>query len=145
MHSRKDQNQELIKLPNEWVTELGELLNSTYKDFCDKKNKSFLVLGHTYPDEIVLIISFLDEKSLGSIPITLILSADLDEKNKAENLLEVLVEFIGIFFDQVFSSEEWEDYNPNWEMEEIKDFKIYFTVSRENILLTIKANQILKD
>lgn len=145
MHSRKDQNQDLIKLPNDWLRNLGELLNSTYKDQCDKKNKSFLVLGHTFPNEVVLITSFLDEKSLGSIPITLALSADLDEKNNSEKLLEVLVEFIGIFFDQVFSSEEWDDYNPNWEMEEIKDLKIYFTVSRENILLTIKANEILED
>lgn len=145
MHSRKDQNQDLTKLPNNWLRDLGELLNSTYKDQCDKKNKSFLVLGHTYPDEVVLIVSFLDEKSLGSIPVTLILSADLDEKNKSDELLEVLVEFIGIFFDQVFSSEEWDDYNPNWEMEEIKDLKIYFTVSRENILLTIKANGILEN
>ncbi len=145
MHSRKDQNEDLIKLPNDWLRDLGELLNSTYKDQCDQKNKSFLVLGHTFPNEVVLIISFLDEKSLGTIPITLILSADLDEKNKSEKLLEVLVEFIGIFFDQVFSSDEWDDYNPNWEMEEIKDFKIYFTVSRENILLTIKANEILEN
>lgn len=145
MHSRKDQNQDLIKLPNDWLRDLGDLLNSTYKDQCDKKNKSFLVLGHTFPNEVVLIISFLDEKSLGSIPITLILSADLDEKNNSEKLLAVLVEFIGIFFDQVFSSDEWDDYNPNWEMEEIKDLKIYFTVSRENILLTVKANEILEN
>jgi hypothetical protein len=145
MHSRKDQDKPLIKLPNDWLTELGELLNTTYKDFCDKKNKSFLVLGHTYPDEVVLIVSFLDEKSLGSIPITLILSADLNGKNKSDELLEVLVEFIGIFFDQAFSVEEWDDYNSNWEMDEIKGIKFYFTVSRENILLTIKANEILGD
>jgi hypothetical protein len=145
MHSRKDQDKPLIKLPNDWLTELGELLNTTYKDFCDKKKKSFLVLGHTYPDEVVLIVSFLDEKSLGSIPITLILSADLNGKNKSDELLEVLVEFIGIFFDQAFSVEEWDDYNSNWEMDEIKGIKFYFTVSRENILLTIKANEILGD
>jgi hypothetical protein len=145
MHSRKDQDKPLIKLPNDWLTELGELLNTTYKDFCDKKKKSFLVLGHTYPDEVVLIVSFLDEKSLGSIPITLILSADLNGKNKSNELLEVLVEFIGIFFDQAFSVEEWDDYNSNWEMDEIKGIKFYFTVSRENILLTIKANEILGD
>lgn len=145
MHSRKDQNQELIKLPHDWLADLGELLNATYKEHCNKKNKSFLVLGHTFPDEVVLIVSFLDEKTLGSIPITLILSADLDEKNKSEELLEVLVEFIGIFFDQVFSQDEWDDYNPIWEMEEIKGCKIHYMISRENILLSLKAEEFLKD
>src|SRR3990172_12110052 len=145
MHSRKNQNQELIKLPQDWLTNLGELLNSTYKDQCDKKNKSFLVLGHTFPNEFVLIVSFLDEKSLGSIPITLILSADLDEKNKSEELLEVLVEFIGMVFDQVFSQDEWDEYNALWELEEVKEFKIHYIISRENILLTLKAEELLRE
>lgn len=145
MHSRKDQNQELIKLPQDWLSDLTEILNSTYKDQCDKYKKSFLVLGHTFPDEVVLIISFLDEKSLGSIPITLILSADLDKENKSEELLEVLVEFIGIFFDQIFSQDEWDEYSSIWEMEEIKEFKIHYIISRENILLTLKAEELLKE
>lgn len=145
MHARKNQNQELIKLPHDWLADLGELLNSTYKEQCDKRNKSFLVLGHTFPNEVVLIVSFLDEKSLGAIPITLILSADLDEKNKPEELLEVLVEFIGIFFDQVFSQDEWDEYSTVWEMEEVKGNKIHYIISRENILLTLKADEFLKE
>jgi len=145
MHSRKIQGQEHNKLPLDWLNELSELLNTTYREQCDKKNKSFLVLGHTFPNEVVLIVSFLDEGSLSSIPITLVLSADVDEKTKSDKLLEVLVEFVGIFFDQVFSIEDWDDYNSNWEMEIVKKYEIHYLISRENILLTMKADEILKE
>jgi hypothetical protein len=145
MHSRKIQDQEFNKLPSNWLNDLTELLNTTYREQCEKKNKSFLVLGHTFPNEVVLVISFLDERSLSSIPITLVLSADVDDKTKSDNLLEVLVEFVGIFFDQVFSKEDWDEYNSNWEMEIVKKYEIHYLISRENILLSMKADEILKE
>ncbi len=145
MHSRKLQDQEYNKLPSDWLSDLRELLNTTYREQCEKENKSFLVLGHTFPNEVVLVVSFLDERSLTSIPITLVLSADVDEKTKSDKLLEVLVEFVGIFFDQVFSNEDWNEYNSNWETEIVKKYEIHYLISRENILLTMKADEILKE
>lgn len=142
MLSRKQQDVEGLSLPEEWTKEFTELLNSIYKDECNRQGKSFYVLGFTYPDEVVLGISFMDDKDMIAIPVTLVLSADLEEGQKPKKLLDTLIDSVGVFFDHHFQNEA--DYNTKWTSETFKNVEIHYQVSRENILLTIKANELLK-
>ncbi len=144
MYSRKQQDQELINLPSEWLSDLTDLLNTTYRDQCNKGDKTFLALGHTFPNEVILIISFLDERNLSSVPITVLLSVDLDKKSDSKKILENLVEFVGIVFDEIFSQEDWNDYNSIWEKESLGECEIYYMISRENVILSMKADELLK-
>lgn len=143
MLSRKEHDVEGITLPDEWTKEFTDLLNSTYKDEISKQGKSFFVLGFTYPDEVVMAISFMDERDMNALPVTLVVSADLKEGQKAKELLNTLIDSVGVFFDSHFSG-EGSDYNTNWSNETFKNIEIFYQVSRENILLTLKANQLLK-
>jgi len=144
MQSRKHQDLDGIILPEEWSKEFTGLLNSIYKDECNRQNKSFFVLGYTYPDEVVMAISFMDDADLAAIPVTLVVSADLKEGQKAKKLLDTLIDSVGVFFDHYFHNAEESEYNTNWTSETFKNVEIFYQVSRENILLTLKANELLK-
>ena len=102
MLPRKKHDVEGITLPDEWTKEFTDLLNSTYKDEINKQGKSFFVLGFTYPDEVVMAISFMDERDMNALPVTLVVSADLNEGQKAKELLDTLIDSVGVFFDSHF-------------------------------------------
>ena len=144
MLSRKQHDLEGLVLPDEWTKEFTDLLNSIYKDECTRQGKSFFVLGYTYPEEVLMGISFMEEDDLNAIPVTLVVSADLKEGQKAKKLLDTLIDSVGVFFDSYFSNSESSDYNTNWSSETFKNVEIFYQVSRENILLTLKANELLK-
>ncbi|RLA61920.1 MAG: hypothetical protein DRQ88_09880 [Epsilonproteobacteria bacterium] len=144
MLSRKQHDVEGISLPDEWTNEFTGLLNSIYKDECNRANKSFYILGFTYPNEVLLAISFMDDQDMNALPVTLIISADLKEGQKAKKLLDTLIDSVGVFFDSHFGNTEGNDYNTSWSNETFRNIEIFYQVSRENILLTLKADELLK-
>lgn len=113
------------------------------------EDKAFQTYGHIFSNEILLIITLVDTKS-GSLPITFFISKDMeieqiDDSKKAKKTLDNMVELAGIFFDEVLSNIEWNNYILAWTEEDYKGQTYYIKTSRENIELTLQANQLLGD
>lgn len=145
MLSRKEQNVEGIPLPKPWIEEILDLINSVYEKNCNLLNKKFEIIGYTYPDELLLIVSLVKKDDVNDIPITYMASLDLDNNNEPKKLLNSLVDSIGILFDSVFSNKDWNEYHSNWLEGTIKEQKIFYRISRENIALTLQADELLKN
>lgn len=71
------------------------------------------------------------------------ISMDLEEKEDPQKYLDTLIDSIGIFFDQYFADANWNDYQANWEEAEYKKLKFFYKISRENMALSIQAEQLL--
>ena len=50
---------------------------------------------------------------------------------------------MGVFLDDFFQNEEWEDYFQKWESEKFKDFELHYRITRENVILSLKAEPYL--
>ena len=143
MLARKEQKRSGRDLPREWIEKLKDTLLSLYQDSCDREGKTFQVYGLTYPDEVFLSVSYLDENNLHKIPVTYSASIDLDNQNCSPEILNLLVDSVGIFFDTFFDAPE-EDYITPWIKSEIRKKTFYYQVTREVISLSLQADQILK-
>ncbi len=145
MLSRKEQNDKPIYLPNEWKEKVTKLVSQVYKDQLDTRQKVFDIYGLTYPDEVVLIVSLLSKTDGAEAPVTYIMSADLTDKNKAEDLIDTLIDSVGLFYDFYFQTPDWSEYNAIWQDADMKGMKFYYCVSRENFGLTMAADKLLGD
>ena len=139
MLSRKDQERSPTVLPNYWHENLIDLLNSTY--LSKKNDTKFEVYGATYPDELIIAVSLIGTGT--SSPITHIVSADLTEGQYSTKLLDTLVDFTGMFFDQVMTCVNWDGYHLSWIQAKQGAFSFYHKSSRENISLFLEAEKIL--
>ncbi|MCP4912603.1 MAG: hypothetical protein GY909_05750 [Oligoflexia bacterium] len=143
MLSRHEQEKPGIPLPKEWSDKVEELLFNLYQKECDDMGRSFQAHGFTYPNELWIAIGLIDGNNLDQSPITYKASADIVDKTKPEVVLNTLVDSVGVFFDNFFSNPAGLEYIATWEEAEIKNQKIFYTVSRENIELTIQADYLL--
>ncbi|MFZ4712326.1 MAG: hypothetical protein ACOYL6_01325 [Bacteriovoracaceae bacterium] len=148
MLARKEQTTMGTQFPKEWQEEVTNLLKSTYlQDFKDDP-RTFSVFGFTFPDEILIIVSFADDHSADSSPITLFISVDTDESTKIKPLLSKLIDASGVFFDQVLTEKNYDDpdlYAANWQDGENNGQGFFFKVSRENVKLTFEATKLLAE
>ena len=131
-------------LPQDWTEEFTKVLSHTYSDRATEDNCFFHVWGQIYDKEILVIISYLDHNDQMASPKTVFISHDLNEKeDKLKQTLENLVNFTGMIFDDIFATEDWNDYFSIWTENKFKDSKFFYKVTRENISLTLQAEQIL--
>jgi|GEM_PF-536910 len=149
MFRRKENSSLPVILPKEWTDQFKQTLLKIYGEQCLKDDKTFEIYAYTYPDEVLLIVSYLGLDS-NEIPLTLFLSTDLKEQTKSVQALDTLCDSVGIFFDQYFGqlkAEAQKDssdfYVYEWEEEKINQMNIYYKLTRENIHLTIEANKLL--
>ncbi len=133
----------LIDLPNEWVDKVQELLHETYQSQLASQDKKFKVFGKLYKDEALVMASLLEANSESSLPTTYFVSIDLEDGQDHTKLLDSLVDSIGAFFDVYFSSPDWMDHQDMWKQEEFKGLDLFVKVNRENVELTIQADQLL--
>ncbi|EQC45275.1 hypothetical protein [Bacteriovorax sp. Seq25_V] len=133
----------LLDLPLEWSTTVKELLETSYQAQLDNKTREFEVFGRLHKGELVVIASLINTKDKSSIPTTYFVSIDLTDGQDYTKNLDSLVDSIGGFFDTYFSTPEWMDYKDSWEEEEFKGQKIFYKINRENVGLTIMADQLL--
>jgi hypothetical protein len=148
MLARKEQTTMGTEFPQDWREEVTNLLKSTYLQNFKDDPRTFSVYAFSFPDEILLIVSFADDHGGDSSPITLFISVDIDEKTKVKPLLSKLIDASGVFFDQVFADASHEDpdfYQANWQEGENNTLKFFFKVSRENIKLTFEATKLLAE
>ncbi len=144
MLTRVEHDGEGKELPQEWKNKVKLLLNEVYEPQCKENDKHFEVFGEIYSNELLIIVSFVNFENLHSIPQTLFLSVDVDEKTDFEKLLPSLVNISGLVFDQLFAlGEEDYRYEENWQKEKVKETEFYYKISRENVALTLEANKLL--
>lgn len=149
MFRRVESESKALVIPSEWTNKFKQTLLKIYGDKCLKEDKTFEIYAFTYPEEVLLIVSYLglDQNVL---PVTLSLSADLKVNENPEKTLDILCDSVGIFFDHYFAAGEKEDeifdeYAYEWDKETINNIDVYFKVTRENVGLTLAANQLLGD
>ena len=133
----------LIDLPNEWVDSVYELMQSTYQKKLSEKGLDFKIFGKLYKSELLMIASLVDPNNDVALPTSYFVSIDLDEGQDHTKLLNTLVDSIGAFFDQFFADDSWMDYQDLWKDEKFKDLDLFVKVTRENVELSIKADQLL--
>ena len=146
MLARKKTSQQGKPLPTEWLESLNRLLNETYKSECKQNGRYFDVYGQVYPEELLLTVSYLSEKDEYLSPITCFLSCEPDQMATAEKVKETQANFIdivGLFFDEIFADEEWDEFEPNWQEVSHKNQNYFYKLSRENINLTLEADKLL--
>jgi hypothetical protein len=135
-------------LPQDWVESLARLLNETYNLECKQNGRYFDVYGQVYPEELLLVISYLSEKDEYLAPITLFLSCDPDQIANEEKVNETQKNFIevaGLFFDEIFGNDDWDNFEPAWQEVSHKHQNYHYKLSRENINATLEANKLLGD
>ena len=145
MFQRIDTEIPAIELPESWRSQLKQNLLKIYGDHCLKQEKTFEVYAYTFPRELLIISSYvgLDKNT---IPITLLLSADLNEKTDSKKLFNALIDNIAVFFDQYFQNQEnedWDEFVHDWQEEELNRQTFFYKVTRENIGLTLEAERLL--
>jgi hypothetical protein len=148
MLARKKTSRQGKNLPQDWSESLARLLNETYKSECKKNVRYFDVYGQIYADELLIIVSYLSEKDEAASPITLFLSCDpyqLANEEKLSETQSAYIELTGLFFDEIFSAEEWSEFEPDWQEVTHKKHNYYYKITRENINLTLEANKLLGD
>ena len=143
MLSRKEQEQAGIELPAQWIEEVRNLLESTYAAQCRQFAKKFEVYGLTYPDELFLAVSLLNQNDSNSSPLTYLLSKDLTQTERPTKILDNLVDSIGLFFENYFNNPQEDPYISVWQENEMRGVKFFYRASRENIALTLQANKLL--
>ncbi|HXH32379.1 MAG TPA: hypothetical protein VNJ01_16380 [Bacteriovoracaceae bacterium] len=146
MITRKKSSKDGKSVPQDWVEGVSQLLNETYETVCKKNQKYFDVYGRVYPQEFLVVVSFLSETDPNLLPVTLFLSCDEDQlktKDKVKETQNNYIELIGLFFDEIFADPEWDQFEPNWQEVSHKHQNYFFKISRENIILTIKADELL--
>ena len=159
MQARKNHEKAAVNIPDAWTQEVKKLLVQNYSDQCQKLNKTFEVYGQTFPSEVLIAASFLNKTDQLIIPVTFIVSADLEANQNQEKLLKSLIDTIGMYFDKFFADDESlrsdedgeaiEDTNSeshyiaDWEEAELNKVKFWYQVTRENIGLTQIADDLL--
>lgn len=149
MFSRLDHDTKAVLFPKDWADGLKQILLNIYGERCIKDEKSFEVFGFSYPNEVLLIISYVGLDKFET-PVTLFLSSDLTLKTATDKIMDTMFDSAGVFFDSYFATEEsedeiWDDYVLDWQDAEFGSDKIFYKVTRENVMLTMEANLILGD
>lgn len=143
MLSRKNESNKGKALDTSWLEKLCDLLQSTYGEKANNAEGKFKTFGFHYSDEVLLITSYQPVNHPTRQAISLFLSYDIDPSTKNKKLLDHLVDVTGLFFDQYFEDEAWNDYLDSWKLLEFKQEKYFFKTNREDIELTLKANELL--
>lgn len=148
MLARKKSSKSGKTLPQDWVESLSRLLNETYKSECKQNGRYFDVYGQAYPEEFLLVVSYLSEQDEYLAPVTLFLSSEPEQIGNEEKVKETqknFIDLVGLFFDEIFADEEWNEFEASWQEVSHKNQNYFYKISRENINATIEANRLLGD
>lgn len=146
--ARLASSKESVVIPPEWTEGLARLLNEAYKKECKQKGRYFDVWGQVFSEELLVIVSYLSEKNEADAPIALFLSCDQSQMTNEQKVKETQANFMdlsGLFFDEIFSQDEWHEFEPTWQEVTHNHQNYFYKISRENINLTLDANKLLGD
>lgn len=149
MFTRNNSSKNPQSFPLEWIEAFSRLLNSTYKSDCTKNKRYFDVFGQIHSEELLVVISYLSELDESISPVTLFLSCNKHQMDSEEKVKETQKNFInlaGLFFDEVLSKEDESiDFEPTWQEVKHNNETYFYKLTRENISLSLKANELLGD
>ncbi len=148
MFARKASSKNGKSIPQDWIESFSRLLNESYKKECTQHGRYFDVYGQIFKEELLVIVSWLSEKDEYVAPITCFLSCEpehIGSEKQVKATQENFIEVVGLFFDEVFATDEWDQFEPNWQEVNYKKENYFFKLSRENINLTLEANKLLGD
>lgn len=148
MLARKKSSKSGKNIPQDWVEGLNRLLNETYKSECKLNGRYFDVFGQIYPEELLVVVSYLSEKDEYLSPITCFLSCEPEQmanEDKVKETQKNFIDLVGLFFDEIFADDEWDKFEPTWQELKYKHETYFFKLSRENINLTLEADKLLGD
>lgn len=146
MFARKASSKNGKSIPEDWLLSLSILLNETYQEQCEKHQRTFDVYGQIYQEELLLVVSWLSEKDEYIAPVTCFLSCEpeqMSDEKKVKSTQLNFIDVIGIFFDEIFASDEWSEFEPTWQEVNYKQENYFYKLSRENVRLTLEANKLL--
>lgn len=147
-YQSEENDNKTLTLPANWRNDIEKLLNQLYKKEIEKMDKKFEVHGFLYPQEAVITATLVDNASDHTIPTSFHISIDIDgDQKKSDEKFKLLVDALGPFCDYYFSQphEEVEKvYQSRWQEETFKGKTLFYKISRENISLTLLANQLLE-
>jgi hypothetical protein len=148
MLARKKTSKVGKALPTDWIEGLSRLLNESYKVECKQNSRYFDVYGKAYPEELLIVVSYLSEDDEYLAPITLFLSSEPDQivnEDKVKETQKNFIDIVGLFFDEIFADQEWDQFEPLWQEVSHKNQNYFYKISRENINSTLEADKLLGD
>lgn len=146
--ARKSTSRTGKNVPQDWSEGLAVLLNDTYKTQCKADGRYFDVYGQIFQDELLVIVSYLSEKDQSIAPIACFLSCEptqMDTEKKVKDTQSDFMDLAGLFFDEIFASDDWSEFEPLWQEVKYKNETYHYKLTRENINLTLEANRLLGD
>lgn len=142
MFSRKNQESPGKAIPLEWQKDVQKLLETTFSVELGKIPYYFDTYGKIYQDELLMVAS-LTPNNPNFGPVSCFVSIDNPTEKTVKKFLDLMVDFIGDFFETYFQSEDWNDYAPRWQEIEYNGEDIHYKVTRENLSLSMKAEELL--
>ena len=138
--SRKNEKSDGTLLPEKWVEKLSELMQDTFPEL-----QSFKALywGQYFKDELLLITSIYNEQE-SKIPYTIILSLDIttDKESQIKKTLDNSAKALGVIIEDYLAKPTELEYIPSWAEHKFDQTTCFYTISREDILLTLEANKL---
>jgi hypothetical protein len=149
MISRRERDNWGTPLPEKWIVEASELLQQTFELQLERNHLELRLFGYTYADELCLALGiFSKDQHKKDLWTTFQLSADLEQQNKVEKILDTLLDAFGPLLDQFFEVDEQDSESVfvlNWEEDTFKETKLYYKVTHDNIELSREADKWLND
>lgn len=147
LFARKIHEQNGRPYSTDWEKDVTNLLGNSYAKECQRYQRDFSVYSFVYPDEFLTIISFADERTPESLPVSCFISLDLPPETLPEKYFDLILDFSGVLLDTLFEDMDKDeiDYSSIWTENEFNGTKIFYKLSRENIILGIAASQLLDD
>lgn len=143
MYSRDLTNEKHVLIPGKDLSRFKKAVEEAYTEYFIQRSLDFELHGFLYPKEFVLNICIFSPKDLNITPTSLFCSVDLKDESPSEKIINTIVDYIGIFLDEFFQVDSWEDYFQRWESEDFKGQKLHYRITRENVILSLKAEELL--
>jgi hypothetical protein len=142
MLTRTTQDASGSELPADWLAEYQNIIDHTYSKLCEERSTQIEIFGRLFPNELLLGFSIRDSSGEKSAPYSLLLSYDVEGpeqlKSIKKNSLDMAAHFLDLYF---FQNEK--EYIPSWVPETFNKLKFYYKITREDFLLTLKADELL--
>jgi hypothetical protein len=145
MFGRYETDKSGAALPVDWTEGLIRALTENYYAQSEKDNRFFDVFGRIFEKEFLLIASYVHHEDQLKSPISIVISCDIiADQKKFQTALSEMVDLLGHIFDDIFATQDWNGYIQNWTENTYKTNTFYYKITRENIALTLQANEILE-
>jgi hypothetical protein len=138
-------SEEGTSLPKEWTESFVGLLTQTYFEKTEKDHRFFDVYGQIFEKEFVVVISYIHHDDHHAAPISIFISHDVDDDKKMKKGLDKVINLAGHILDDIFSVSDWSDFIPTWTENTLGENQFFYKITRENIGLTLQAEEILKN